>query len=102
MITSPTLPNLSQLKKLLKISPINTNQSFTDNGQACGIVYDNNEGLHAQLGINGKIQLRSGVEMTLDMYRGQNQDYTRCVPTLAREKSIAGKLLKLCQRIAFE
>ena len=38
----------------------------------------------------------------MQMYRGQTQEYPRCIPTLARLKTTDQQFLALCRRVAFE
>ena len=38
----------------------------------------------------------------MQMYRGQTQEYSRCIPTLARLEKIEDQFLALCRRVAFE
>ena len=51
-------PTLKSLKQKLQIQPINTGKQFTHNGQACGIVFDDIERLHAMVGVDGCIHLK--------------------------------------------
>lgn len=95
-------PNIKSLKQKLQIQPINTGKQFTHNGQACGMVFNDIEGLHAIVGVSGCIHLKSGTEFSISQYRGQNEDFGMCITTLDRCKSIEEQFLNMCKTIAFE
>ena len=95
-------PTLKSLKQKLQIQPINTGRQYTDNGHANGIVFNDIEGLHAIVGVNGCLHLKSGTEFSMFQYRGQNEDFGVCKTTLDRCKSLEGQFLSICKTIAFE
>lgn len=95
-------PTLKSLKQKLQIKPINTGKQFTHNGQACGIVFDDIERLHAMVGEDGCIHLKSGTEFSMIQYRGQNKDFGVCKTTLDRCESKEEQFLNICRTIAFE
>lgn len=95
-------PTLKSLKQKLQIRPINTAKQFTHNGQACGILFDDIEGLHAMMGFGGCIHLISGTELSMAQYRGQNEDFGICKTTLDRCKSTEEQFFNMCKTIAFE
>lgn len=95
-------PTLKSLKQKLSIQPVNTGRQFTHNGQACGIVFDDIERLHAMVGVDGCIHLKSGTEFSMLQYRGQNEDFGVCNTTLDRCRSKEKQLLNICKTIAFE
>ena len=95
-------PTLKSLKQKLQIQPINTGKQFTHNGQACGIVFHDIERLHAMVGVDGCIHLKSGTEFSMVQYRGQNEDFGVCKTTLDRCKSQEEQFLNICRTIAFE
>jgi len=95
-------PTITSLKQKLQVQPVNTGKKFTHNGQACGIVFDDIERLHAIVGVNGCIHLKSGTEFSSVQYRGQNEDFGVCKTTLDRCESIEEQFLNICRTIAFE
>lgn len=98
-------PTLKSLKQKLQIKPINTGKLSTHNGQACGIVFDDIERLHALVGQNNCVHLKSGTEFSTTQYRGQIKDYKEfggCKTTLDRYKSKEEQFLSICKTIAFE
>ncbi len=95
------LRTLDALRPHLGIAEVNTGKTFTVGGPS-GIVFSDVEGLHLITDEHGRTVLRSGVEMSVHMYRGQTQVYSPCVPTLARAKHLPEQLLALCRRAAFE
>lgn len=97
-----TLPDLDQLRHQLAIPTINTGRQIHLFGHRAGPVTDDIEGLHAIRDEQGRIRLMSGVEFSMQMYRGQTREYSSCTPTLARLKKTEDQLLALCRRIAFE
>lgn len=96
------LPNLDELRHRLAIPDINTGRQIHLFGHRAGPVTDDIEGLHALLDEHRRIRLMSGVEFSMQMYRGQTRKYSSCTPTLARLKKTEDQLLALCRRIAFE
>lgn len=98
----PTLPDLEELRHQLAIPTINTGRQIHLFGHRAGPVTDDIEGLHAIRDEQGRIRLMSGVEFSMQMYRGQTREYSHCTPTLARLKKTEDQLLALCRRIAFE
>lgn len=95
-------PTLKSLKQKLQIRPINTGRQFTHNGQENGIVFDDIERLHAMVGVDGCVHLKSGTEFSSVQYRGQNEDFGVCKTTLDRCKSKEEQFLNICRTIAFE
>ena len=95
-------PTLISLKQKLHIQAINTGKEFTHNGQANGIVFDDVERLHALVGTDGCLHLKSGTEFSMIQYRGQNEDFGVCKTTLDRYKSEQEQFLNICRTIAFE
>lgn len=95
------LRTLDALRPHLGIAEVNTGKTFTVGGPS-GIVFSDVEGLHLITDEHGRTVLRSGVEMSVHMYRGQTQVYSPCVPTLARAKHLPEQLLALCRHAAFE
>jgi len=95
-------PTLKSLKQKLQLRPINTGRKFTHNGQANGIVFDDIERLHAMVGIDGCVHLKSGTEFSSVQYRGQNEDFEICNTTLDRCNSEEEQFLNICRTIAFE
>lgn len=95
-------PTIKFLKQKLKIQPVNTGRQFTHNGQACGIVFDDMERLHAIVGVDNCIHLKSGTEFSTTLYRGQNEDYGVCKTTLDRCETQEEQFLSICRTIAFE
>lgn len=91
-------PTIDELRVRLNIPPVNTGQVLNYRG----FVFDNNEGLHAILNEQGKVQLNSGVEMAMQMYRGQNRDYGTCMPNLGRFDKVSSQFLAICRNVAFE
>ena len=98
----PTLPDLEELRHQLAIPTINTGRQIHLFGHRAGPVTDDIEGLHAIRDEQGRIRLMSGVEFSMQMYRGQTREYSHCTPTLARLKNTEDQLLALCRRVAFE
>lgn len=96
------LPNLDELRHRLAIPQLNTGQQYHPFGTRIGLVSDDIEGLHAIADENGYIRLLSGTEFSMQMYRGQTQEYPRCIPTLARLEKVEDQFLALCRRVAFE
>ncbi|EQB35371.1 hypothetical protein M947_08800 [Sulfurimonas hongkongensis] len=95
-------PTLKSLKQKLRVQPINTGRSFTNNGQANGIVFDDIERLHALVGVDGCLHLKSGTEFSMIQYRGQNEDFGVCKTTIDRYISLEEQFLSICRTIAFE
>jgi len=95
-------PNLDDLRRLLAIPEINTGRRIYLFGHCASPVTDDVEGLHALADEQGRIHLLSGVEHAMELYRGQTQEYARCMPTLARLEKIEERFLALCRRLAFE
>ena len=93
---------LDDLCHQLSIPQINTGQQHYPFGTRIGLVSDNIEGLHAITDEQGRVRLLSGTEFSMQMYRGQSQEYPRCIPTLARLEKAEHRFLALCRRIAFE
>jgi hypothetical protein len=102
MTGKSTLPTLDNLRRQLAISAINTGRQILPFGHRFGIVSDDIEGLHAIADAQGRVRLMSGIEFSMQLYRGQTQEYPRCIPTLARLEKIEHQFLALCRRIAFE
>ena len=96
------LPTLDALRSQLAIPVINTGRQIHLFGHRAGPVTDDLEGLHAIADEQGRIRLLSGTEFSTQMYRGQTQEYPRCIPTLARLNTTEQQLLALCRRVAFE
>lgn len=96
------LPSLDDLRHRLVIPTLNTGRQIYLFGHRAGPVTDDIEGLHAITDEQGRLCLLSGIEFSMQMYRGQTQEYPRCVPTLARLEKTAHQFLALCRRIAFE
>lgn len=92
------LPTLDELRFRLDIPPINTGKVLNYRG----IVFDNNEGLRAIANEKGEIQISSGIEMAMYMYRGQTKDYGTCQPSVERLEKIPSQLLAFCRNVAFE
>lgn len=94
------LPTLDFLRPHLEVPEVNTGMQYalTPNG----IVTDNQEGLHAVQDEQGRVVLRSGIEFSMVVYRGQTEEHKLCVPSLARKKHIAEQLMELCRHVAFE
>lgn len=95
-------PTLQSLKQKLRIKAINTGKTFTHNGQANGIVFDDIERLHALVGIDGYLHFKSGTEFSMIEYRGQNEDFGVCKTTLDRYTSEQEQFLSICRTITFE
>lgn len=93
--------NLDELRATLKIPEINTGAQISLTGQS-GLITDYVEGLHATQNESGHLHLVSGVEFQIFQYRGQNQEYTPCIPTLGRIKDLEERLLSICRCVAFE
>ena len=91
-------PTLKSLKQKLQIQPINTGKQMDFHG----IVFDDIERLHAMVGVDGCIHLKSGTEFSMVQYRGQNEDFGVCKTTLDRCKSQEEQFLNICRTIAFE
>lgn len=96
-----TFPDLDTLQQMLSIPPVNTGSQRFLTGPS-GIVTDDIEGLHAYRNEAGRLHLVSGVEFQDFLYRGQVTEELPCVPTLGRIKTLEGRLLALCQGVAFE
>jgi hypothetical protein len=96
------LSNLDELRHQLAIPAINTGRQIHLFGHPAGPVTDDIEGLHAIADENGCIRLISGTEFSMQMYRGQAQEYPRCIPTLSRLEKVEEQILALCRRVAFE
>jgi hypothetical protein len=97
-------PKLTSLKQKLNIKKINTGRTFTHNNSLNGIVFNDREALHAMGRIDGKVVLKSGLEMTDFQYRGQIKDYPTCNANLYRETNANESeiFLQICRTIAFE
>lgn len=95
-------PTLDELRRQLAISEINTGHKIHLFGHGAGPVTDDVEDLHAIADEHGRIQLLSGCEFSMQLYRGQTREYPRCVPTLARLEKTESQFLALCRRVAFE
>lgn len=92
-------PALKSLKQKLQIQPVNTGKTqFTFHG----LVYDDIERLHAIVGVDGCLHLKSGTEFSMVQYRGQNEDFGVCKTTLDRCTSHEEQFLNICRTIAFE
>lgn len=102
MIGHETLPTLDDLRHRLAIPEINTGRQIRLFGHQAGPVTDDVEGLHAVVDEQGRIRLLSGLEFSMQLYRGQTQVNSRCTPTLARLERTEDQLMALCRRIAFE
>lgn len=97
------LPTLDQLLPHLGVSEVNTKTRYSFTLSSEGeIVTDDIEALHAIANELGQTVLRSGIEFTFTLYRGQTQEYEHCLPSLARRKHIEEQLLDLCRNVAFE
>lgn len=92
-------PTLTSLKQKLQIQSINTGTIFTS---VHGIIFDDIERLHAMVGVNGCVHLKSGTEFSMIQYRGQNEDFGVCKTTLDRVDSVEEQFLNICKTIAFE
>jgi len=92
-------PTLKSLKQKLQIKPVNTGKVLFS---VHGLVHDDIERLHAMVGINGCVHLKSGTEFSMIQYRGQNEDFGVCKTILDRCKSVEEQFLSICQTIAFE
>ena len=99
-MSSDRLFTLDQLRPYLNVDEVNTGASYSL--APLGIVTDDIEGLHAVTDEQGRVILRSGIEFFFKIYRGQTQEYGRCIPSLARRKYIEEQLLDVCRNIAFE
>jgi hypothetical protein len=95
------LPSLEQLALMLGIQSVNSGKTSFVGGPS-GLVTDDIEGLHAVLDHEGRVVVRSGVEMSPWVFRGQTRFYRNCVPTLARMQSLEEQYLSLCRNAAFE
>ncbi len=92
-------PTLKSLKQKLQIQPLNTGKTlFTVHG----LVHDDIERLHAIVGVEGCVHLKSGTEFSMVQYRGQNEDFGVCKTTLDRCTSHEEQFLNICRTIAFE
>lgn len=91
-------PTLKSLKQKLQIQPINTGRETNYRG----IVFDDVERLHAIVGVNGCVHLKSGREFSAVHYRGQNEDFGVCRTTLDRCTSKEEQFLNICRTIVFE
>jgi hypothetical protein len=91
-------PKLTSLKQKLNIKKINTGKVFDYRG----IVFDDREALHAMGRIDGKIVLKSGLEMTDFQYRGQTKDFPTCNANLYRTTNKSEIFLQICRTIVFE
>lgn len=91
-------PTLKSLKQKLQIQPVNIGRQLNYHG----IVFDDIEGLHAMVGVNGCVHLKSGTEFSMIQYRGQNEDFGVCKTTLDRCEFIEEQFLYMCKTIAFE
>ncbi|MEI7843464.1 MAG: FRG domain-containing protein [Gallionellaceae bacterium] len=100
-MTLHSLPTIHELREQLGIQPLNTGRQIYPFGMA-GIVTDDMEGLHAVSDEHGRTQLTSGTEFSMQVYRGQTQEYKSCLPSLGRAKTPEEQLLALCRNIAFE
>jgi hypothetical protein len=100
-MTLHSLPTIHELREQLGIQPLNTGRQIYPFGMA-GIVTDDMEGLHAVSDEHGRTRLTSGTEFSMQVYRGQTQEYKSCLPSLGRAKTPEEQLLALCRNIAFE
>lgn len=91
-------PTLKSLKQKLQIQPLNTGRQTNYRG----IVFDDIERLHAIVGVNGCVHLKSGTEFSMVQYRGQNEDFGVCKTTLDRCTSKEEQFLNICRTIVFE
>ncbi len=91
--------NIKLLKEKLNIEKINTGKQYTTK---FGLVYDDIERLHALVGVDGCLHLKSGTEFSSIQYRGQNEDFGVCKSSLYRLESVEEQFLSICQTIAFE
>lgn len=91
-------PTIKSLKQKLQIQQVNTGKQMNFHG----IVFDDIERLHAMVGVDGCMHLKSGTEFSMLQYRGQNEDYGVCKTTLDRCKSQEEQFLSICRTIAFE
>lgn len=96
-----SMPTILDLRDILGIRPINTGRQHYLFGPA-GLVTDDLEGLHAVCDEQGRTRLVSGTEFAMQMYRGQTQEHTPCLPALGRKSNVEEQLLALCRNIAFE
>lgn len=90
--------NINSLKQKLNIQKTNTGRT-TD---FRGIVFDDIETLHAMGNIDGKVVLKSGLEMTFQQYRGQIKEYPVCNANLYRTSNNNEIFLQICRTVAFE
>lgn len=95
-------PNINSLKQKLKIPQINTGKRYTHNGSPNGIVFDDIEALHAMGNIDGKVVLKSGLEMTFQQYRGQIKEYPVCNANIYRTSDNSEIFLQISRTVAFE
>lgn len=89
------------LRSSLEIQEVNKGKQYNLLGPS-GFVTDDMEGLHAHTDENGRVVLRSGIEYSVAVYRGQPSEHLPCVPSLARLKEPAEQLIALCRSVAFE
>ncbi len=88
------LPKLNSLKQKIVKKPI---VSFR------GIEFGTDvNALHAMGNIDGKVVLKSGLEMTFQQYRGQIKEHTVCNANLYRTLDTNEIFLQICRTIAFE
>lgn len=98
-VTLHALPSILQLRSILGVKPLNTGRQIH---LFHGIVTDDLEGLHAIRDERGCTRLLSGVEFSMQVYRGQTQEHNPCLPSLGRTKTLEAQLLALCRNAAFE
>lgn len=91
-------PTLKSLKQKLNIQELNTNKQ----NDFHGMIFDNNEGLHAIGTIDGKIVLKSGTEMSFLQYRGEYKQRDTCFSNFYRIQTMEEKFIEICRTIAFE
>lgn len=94
-------PTLTELIKNIDIPTYNTGK-VNEVYQKMGFHTDDTEAQHAIVNIHNELMFYTGVEFPSYVYRGQNQDFIPCVPSIARLKSDQERLLSFCRNIAFE
>lgn len=101
-VQSKLFKSISHLRQYLSVPEINTNKAFSHNGQACGVIFSNNEQLTAMSREDNKIIFKSGEELTFYQYRGQVKHYNfQCSPNIYRTKE-SNIFLEICRTVSFE
>jgi len=94
-------PTLSELIDNADIPTYDTGK-VNERYQKLGIHVNDIEAQYATINMDGEIVFQTGVEFPNYVYRGQNQDFIPCIPSIARLKSDKEKFLAFCRNIAFE